>query len=153
VFSRSLAVLTAVFVGLLAGAMVLIEVVLVPFWRGLAPADFRTWFAAHSNRIRALMVPMGAGAVGTAVVSAVVRLAEGREGRAASAVAAGATAGVVAVTFTVNEPANAQFTGGELTDAETETLLARWARWHRVRVLLGVAATIAAASALARRDS
>jgi hypothetical protein len=50
--SRPLAVLTAVLVGLLAGAMVLIEVVLVPFWRGLPPAEFRAWFAARSSAIR-----------------------------------------------------------------------------------------------------
>ena len=60
--SRALAIVTAVLVGLLAGGMVLIEVVLVPFWRGAPAADFREWFAAHSGRVRALMAPLGAGA-------------------------------------------------------------------------------------------
>ena len=42
--SRPLAVLSAVLTGALAGAMVLIEVVLVPFWRRVPPAEFRAWF-------------------------------------------------------------------------------------------------------------
>ena len=150
--SRALAVLTAVLVGLLAGGMVLIEILLVPFWRGVPPAQFRDWFTAHSGRIRALMVPLGAGAGAVAAASAVAHVAERREGTPAAVAAAAATAGVVAITITVNEPANHQFTSGALTDSETADLLGRWARWHDVRVVLGLAATVAAALALAQRD-
>jgi hypothetical protein len=60
-----------VLTGLLAGGMVLIEVVLLPFWRGSSPADFRDWFAAHSGRIRDLMIPLGAGAGTVGAASAV----------------------------------------------------------------------------------
>jgi hypothetical protein len=150
--SRPLAVLTAVLNGLLAGAMVLIEILLVPFWRGVPPAEFRDWFTAHSGRIRALMVPLGAGAGVVATASAAAHVAERREGAAASVAAAASTAGVVAITIKVNEPANRRFTSGTLTDAETAELLGQWARWHDVRVGLGLAATVAAALALARRD-
>jgi hypothetical protein len=153
VLSRALAVLTAVLVGLLAGGMVLIEVLLVPFWRGVPPAEFRDWFAAYSGRIRALMVPLGAGAGVVGAASAVAHVAEGREGAPASVAAAAATAGVVAITITINEPANNRFTSGALTDSETAELLGRWARWHHVRVILGVAATVAAALALTRREA
>jgi hypothetical protein len=154
VLSRALAVSTAVLVGLLAGGMVLIKVVLVPFWRGAPPADFRDWFAAHSGRIRALMVPLGAGAGVVGAASAVVQLVQGRrESAPASVAAAGATAGVVAITVTVNEPANHRFVGGALTDSETAELLGRWARWHDVRVVLGLAAAVAAALALAHHDA
>jgi hypothetical protein len=55
---QPLAVLTADLVGLLAGAMVLIEVVLVPFWCGLPPASGRwdpsglvVWIASGSSLI------------------------------------------------------------------------------------------------------
>jgi hypothetical protein len=71
VLSRRLAVLTTVLVGLLAGGMVLIEVALVPFWRSASPAEFRTWFAAHSGRLRALMVPLVAGRVGLGLAATV----------------------------------------------------------------------------------
>jgi anthrone oxygenase-like protein len=149
--SRPLAVLTAVLVGLLAGAMVLIEVVLVPFWRGLPPAEFGAWFAGHSDRIRSLMVPLGAGAGAAATASAVAHRAEGSDGGTAFA-AAGATEAVVAITLAVNEPAQQRFVAGNLTDAETEALLARWARWHDRRVVLGLSAAVAAALALVAPD-
>lgn len=147
--ARTLAALTVVLVGVLSGAMVLIDLVLVPFWRSVPPGRFRDWFAAHSDRIRALMVPLGAGAGVVATASAVAHVAHHRDGAPASVAAAGATVGVVAITVTVNEPANHRFTGGGLTDGETAELLGRWARWHRLRVALGLAATMAAALALA----
>jgi len=128
--------------------MVLIEVVLLPFWRGSSPGDFRTWFAAHSGRIRNLMIPLGFGAGSIGAASAIAHVVEGRRSAPVSVVGAVATAGVIGITVTVNEPANHAFTDGALTDAETEALLRRWARWHHGRVLLGVAAAIAATATL-----
>ena len=148
--ARPIALLSAVLAGLLAGGMVLIEVVLLPFWRHVPPAEFRRWFTANAPRIRVLMVPLGAGAALVSVASAVTDGLAGRRGPA-SLTAAAATVGVVAVTVTVNEPANDRFTGGSPSDAERRDLLADWARWHHLRVVLGVIATVAAASALGGR--
>jgi Domain of unknown function (DUF1772) len=98
------------------------------------------------------MVPLGAGALATSAASAATHLI-GRRPRSASSVAAAvATGGVVAITLTVNEPANARFTSGSLSDGETADLLRTWARWHDVRVVLGLAAAVAATSALGGRD-
>lgn len=144
-------VLAAVLSGLLAGGMVFIEVVLLPFWRGIPPADFRQWFTAYSGRIRNLMIPLGVGAGVVNAASAISDVAGHRRSSSASVAAAAATAGVIAITVAVSEPANHRFAGGELTDAETEDLLRTWARWHHVRVVLGVAATVAAVSTLTRR--
>jgi hypothetical protein len=152
VIPRCLALLSAVLAGLLAGGMILIDVVLLPFWRGVPPEQFRTWFAGHSNRIRTVMIPLGAAAAAANAASAVVQTAKGPRAGAAS-MAAAAAAGVIAITITVNEPMNHQFTAGNLTDAETTNLLNRWARWHRVRVGLGVLATLGAAFALMDRKS
>ncbi|SNR24857.1 DUF1772 domain-containing protein [Blastococcus mobilis] len=146
--SRPLSVVFAVLTGLLAGGMLLIEVVLLPFWRSAPPADFRDWFAAHSGRIRNLMVPLGASAGVLGVTSAVAQQVEGRRSAPVSAAAALATAGVIGITVTVNEPANHRFTSGTLTDTETAALLSTWARWHHARVVLGLAATVGACAAL-----
>lgn len=97
------------------------------------------------------MVPLGAGAAVVTSVSAVVRTAQGSRSGAAW-LGAAATAGVVAVTVTVNEPMNHRFEAEALTDDETATLLETWARWHRLRVALGVAATVGAALALTDGD-
>ncbi len=152
VISRLLALCATVLAGLLAGAMILIDVVLLPFWRGVPPEQFRTWFVAHSDRIRTLMLPLGAGAAAVNTASAVVQTARGPRARAAS-VGAAAAAGVVAITITVSEPMNHRFTAEQLTGPETASLLERWARWHRLRVALGVVATFGAASALLDRKS
>jgi hypothetical protein len=149
--ARPVGLLSAVLVGLLTGGMVLIEVVLLPFWRSVPPAEFRRWFTANAPRIRALMVPLGAAAGAASVATAAAEASVSRRPGPASLTAAAATVGVVAVTVTVNEPANARFTGGSLTDAETRDLLGSWARWHHLRVGLGIVAAVAAAAALGRR--
>ena len=46
--------LAALLLGLLAGAMLFIGVVLVPFWHALPPAELRGWFARHAGRTGAL---------------------------------------------------------------------------------------------------
>ena len=153
VVTRPLAITSAVLTGVMAGGMVVIQVVLVPFWRGVPPADFRRWFTANVSRIRALMVPLGAGTGVACIASAVAQRVAGRRSNPASVAAAAATAGVIAITMTVNEPMNHRFAGGTLSDTETTDLLRSWARWHHVRVALGVAGTVAAAAAPARRDA
>ena len=152
VVARFLALLSAVLTGLLGGGMILIDAVLLPFWRGVPPEQFRSWFTAYSDRIRTVMIPLGAGAAAVNAASAVVQTKKGPRAGAAS-VAAAAAVGVVVITVTVNEPMNHRFAAERLTDAETANLLERWARWHRVRVALGVLATLGASSALMTRKS
>jgi Domain of unknown function (DUF1772) len=150
VLAERLGFVSATLNGLLAGAMLFLRVVLLPFWRGLAPAEFRAWFAGHSGRIRALMVPLGVGAAGASLGATAARMANGEDARANAVAAAGSVA-VVAVTVTVNEPANREFVREDFGDGETTTLLARWSRWHDVRVAFGLVAAVAAALARARR--
>ena len=150
VLGRSFTSVSAILTGLLAGAMLFLRIVLLPFWRGLPPAQFRAWFAEHSERIRALMLPLGAASAAASAAATAARVATEDDARASS-VAAAAAVGVVAVTVAVNEPANRRFVGEELGDEETAALLARWARWHDVRVALGSTAAIAAV--LARADA
>jgi zinc transporter ZupT len=142
---NALATVTAASTGLLAGAMVFIEAVLVPFWRGSSPREFREWFAVHSPRIRALMVPLGAGAAAAATATAIAEGVSEDGVRSASAAAAASAASVVAITVSVNEPANEKFAQVDFDDEETTRLLQRWARWHHARVGLGLVAAVAAA--------
>jgi hypothetical protein len=134
--------------GLLAGAMLLIAVAVVPFWKELPPALFRVWFAKTAPLIRALMVPLG----GVGALLTLAALVSGWQewgARRALALAAAATLAVVAITLLVNEPANALFARpGALTDPETVALLDRWARWHWVRAAFGVVAFASSLRAL-----
>jgi hypothetical protein len=131
--------------------MLFIRVVLVPFWRGVSPPEFRAWFATHSEGIRRLMVPLGAAAGVTSASAVMVDTAERGELRTSSAVAAASAAGVGAITYAINEPANHELVRQDLADDETTRLLDRWARWHNARVVLGLLATAAAARALGSR--
>ena len=130
--------------------MLFLRVVLLPFWQRLPPAEFRAWFTEHSGRIRAVMLPLGVVSAAASAVTTGARLVGGEDARASSVAAAGAV-GVVAITVAANEPANREFVSEEIEDEETATLLARWARWHEVRVALGLIAGAAAVRALSDR--
>lgn len=148
---RPLRITSAAAIGMLAGAMALIKVVLVPFWRDAPPREFRSWFATYSGRIRGIMGPLGMAGLGTALATTAVEARTGGVPLPAAAAAA-ASAAVVGITVTVNEPANAMFVEPDFDDEQTTELLGRWARWHDARVSLGLAATAAAAIvATARR--
>jgi Domain of unknown function (DUF1772) len=150
VLDRSLASLSAALISFLAGAMLFLRIVLLPFWRGVPPAEFRAWFARHSGRIRAGMLPLGAASAAVSVGATATRLVDRGDARASCVAATGAV-GVVAVTVAVNEPMNRKFADAHLADDETATLLARWARWHDVRVALGLLAAAAALRAVDQR--
>jgi hypothetical protein len=131
--------LACALVGGLATAMALIRVVLVPLWQDLPPGDFRAWFRRYGRRIGSVMIPLGATAMTTSVAAALL------EPKRGSKAATAATAGVVAITLAVNEPANERFWSDDpMTDEDTTALLGRWKRWHNARVVLGVCALIAA---------
>ena len=123
--------------------MLFLRIVLLPFWRSAAPAEFRSWFATHAGRIRALMLPLGAASAAASVGATAERVVHREDARATSLAAAGAV-GVVGITVTVNEPANRKLASEDLSDDETATLLTRWQRWHDVRVVLGLIAAAAA---------
>jgi hypothetical protein len=143
--------LAALSLGLLSGGMLFIRLVLVPFWQDSPPGEFRAWFAVHSHRIRRLMVPLGAASLVTTGAAALTGGGRGSADRGPRRAAAGAALAVVAITAAVNEPANRQLAQEDASDAETEALLRRWARWHDARVVLGLVGTAAAVVTLARQ--
>ena len=96
------------------------------------------------------MVPLGAAAAGTAVTTAVAQAATRGNARTSAGVAAASAAAVGVITYTVNEPANHQLVREDLDDDETVRLLQRWARWHDVRVALGLVGALAAARTASR---
>jgi hypothetical protein len=123
--------------------MTLIRVVLVPFWRGLTPAEFRGWFRQHGKRIGAVMIPLGATTAAATLTAAVLDRSRG------SRAAAAATMCVAIITVAVNEPINERFWSAEpMADQETTQMLERWARWHNARVALGTFAVITSARRL-----
>jgi hypothetical protein len=133
---RIVATTSSLSTGVLLGAMLLIRVVLVPFWRSSTPDVFKVWFSNHAPRIRATMVPLGVAAATTTTANAL--LTPSRR----SATSAAAALGVGFVTVAVNERLNKRFEGpGPLEPDDLKC----WARWHDARVTLGLIAAIATA--------
>ena len=126
--------------GLFAGAMLVIGVSFVGYWQSLEPSTFLNWFATNADRIGGLMLPLGAAATLAALGSAAVTWSSGGRTRRWSAASAVLAVSILVVYFVVHAPRNAAFTSGRMPPERVAGELAVWARWHWVRVLLGVAA-------------
>jgi len=135
---------STMFTGLFVGAMLLIAVSLVPYWRSLAPGEFRAWFVAHSGHLGRVMVPLGMLATGAALAVLVLAVVQGRSFGAALVHAAGLV-GVLAVYYAGNKPINDRlFVSPPAPDDSLARLRRRWAVWHWIRVGLGLVALGAA---------
>jgi hypothetical protein len=137
---RLLQDLALLLLGLLAGAMLLIGVAFVGYWRSLDAPAFLDWFAAHADRIGALMIPLGAAATLATLAAAGATWSAGGRARTWSLAAAALAVAVVVVYFAAHAPRNAAFAARETPPPHVATELTAWARWHWIRVILGVAA-------------
>jgi hypothetical protein len=126
--------------GLFAGAMLVIGVSFVGYWQSLEPSAFLHWFAANADRIGGLMLPLGVAATLAALGSAAVTWPSGGRAGWLSAASALLAVSILVVYFIVHAPRNAAFTSAGMPPERVAGELAVWARWHWVRVLLGVAA-------------
>ena len=146
VVASILLILTCLLLGLLTGAMLVIGVSLVSFWKSLAPSDFQVWFATHSHLIGRLMIPLGIGGLAVSVAAVIA-------GRRSSArgwllIAAVSAMGVMVTYPLFFATTNETFVRGGLADAAARSLLDRWAAWHWLRTGLGAVGFVAALRAL-----
>jgi hypothetical protein len=147
--ARLLLQLSTLMLGLLAGAMLFILMILVPYWSSLEPATFRAWFATNYNRLFNLFVPLGFGATLIAIGAAASGWRRQMRKLRWLILAAASAVATVLITLAVNEPANLRFIApGGLSDSETTVLLQHWIFWHSIRVALGIAAFFASIVAL-----
>jgi len=148
VVASTLLILTCLFLGLLAGGMLVIGVSLVGFWKSLSPSEFQAWFASHSHLLGRLMIPLGiAGIVVT--LSALAACWRGSATVRRWLFIAAVSAMGVMVTYPLFFAAtNEAFARGGLSDAAVRSLLDRWATWHWIRTGLGALGFVAALRAL-----
>ena len=140
-------VLSVLSFGLLTGAMLLIGISIVGFWKSLTPSEFVSWFASHSSRLGVIMVPLGTITLLLSLAAVVVSWRSRLKQRQWAMIAA-LCAVCVMVTYPVFfAEANATFVGG-LSDSDVRALLDKWAVWHWGRTLLGLAGFLAATLAL-----
>lgn len=128
--------------GVFLGAMVLIALAVVSFWKSLEPTVFQAWFGSHSFRLGRVMIPLGATAFVTIVVSLVLCSGGGaaREVKRDLWIATASLVGVVVTYLGFVHPINLQFASETTVAGDIPALLSRWEFWHWVRVVLGTLA-------------
>lgn len=122
-----------VLLGVFAGAMLTEAMVLVPYWRSLAPAEFFAWYAANDRRLLGYFGPLTAVTAIVVVAAAIAALATGHPGGASALVAALLMVPVVASFPLYFKRANERFATASIAPDEVAAELARWSSWHWVR--------------------
>ncbi len=143
VLNQLFPLLAAASLGLLAGALLAEDRLLVPYWRTLS-AD--TLYALHPTfgpmlyRFFAPLTMAAPPATLLAMVQAILQ-SGGLAPRSLAAIATAVlTCSLVAIYFLYFKSANAALTQRAVSATDLPSTLARWAAWHRARVVIAVAA-------------
>jgi hypothetical protein len=137
--------------GLLTGAMLLIGISIVGFWKSLTPSEFVSWFATHSRRLGTIMIPLGVITLLVSLAAVAVSWRSSSNRRRWAVIAALCALCVMVSYFVFFAGANASFTRGGLPDSAVRALLDKWAVWHWGRTFLGLVGFVAATLALESR--
>ena len=143
-FGEMLQLISAGALGLFVGALLAEGFLFVPYWRSL-PAD--VFFSLHKEygpRIYRFFAPLTILATMLAIVAAVVCFATAQPGHWPTAIAGILSVSMMGIYLIYFKQANAKFAEGRIRADELAAELGRWARWHWVRVIIGVIAFAAA---------
>jgi hypothetical protein len=129
--------------GLLSGALLAEDRLLVPYWRTLTVETFYALHPAFGQTLYRFFAPLTIAAPLATVLSMLqVILQSGSSApRNIAAIATAAlTCSLVGIYFLYFRGANEAFLQRTVSAAALPATLARWAAWHRARVLIAVAA-------------
>jgi len=139
--------LSAVLLALVAGALLLDAVALVPFWEALPPAGVSAWFSRHAWRIDWLTGVLVVLAV-LAAFGGLVQAWSDPRARLRMGLALAAAAGLAAIGGFFHWPtARLLATPDGVPAARLPTVLWQWSAWEWVRVLLAAGGCWAAIGA------
>jgi len=140
-------VLAVVALGAYLGCMLTEGIVLVPYWRSLAPREFLAWYAANDRRLFRFFGAVTVVTLALVLVAAAVARWNHVPGCRLMLGAAVVFVAVVAMFPLVFAQANASFAAGTIAPDAVQAALARWAWWHGVRTALAAVALAMAAVA------
>jgi len=131
-----MAVAAIIALGLMTGALVAEGAILVPFWRGLEPEAFLTWYKQHAKLLQKFFGPLEIVAT-LLTIAASALLWVGRHSGwpmfAASGFLGVAVLGVFPIYF---QSANTSFAKGTIHLDRVNQELRRWSRWHWFRTIM-----------------
>lgn len=138
-------------IGPLAGALLAEDRLLLPYWRTLSAETFYALHPTYGPLLYRFFAPltMAAPVAALLAVAQVTLQSGGSTTRSVITIAAAAmTFGLVAIYFLYFKTANEAFARHAVSPADLPAALARWAAWHRARVLVGLAAFLLSLIAL-----
>jgi hypothetical protein len=141
--SQLFPLLAAMSLGLLAGALWAEDRLLLPYWRTLSAETFYELHPAYGALLYRFFAPLTMAAPLASVLSVVQVVAQsgGLAPRSLAAIAAAVlTCSLVVIYLVFFKSANEAFERHAVAEPDLPTALARWATWHRARVLICVAA-------------
>jgi hypothetical protein len=141
--SHLLPVLAALSLGLLAGALLAEDRLLVPYWRTLPAETFDALHPTYGPLLYRFFAPLTMAAPPTVVLAAVqVTLQSGALApRGLAAIAAALlTCSLIVIYLAYFKAANEAFARHAVAASDLPAVLARWAAWHRARVIVCIAA-------------
>lgn len=141
--SQLLPFMAAASLGLLAGALLAEDRLLLPYWRTLSADTFYALHPSYGPRLYRFFAPLTTAAPMAAVLAAIqiVLQSEGVGPRTTAAITAAVLAWcLVAIYLVYFRSANDAFARHAVSPEDLPAVLARWAGWHRARVLICLAA-------------
>lgn len=137
--------LAAACLGLLAGALLAEDRLLIPYWRTLPAQTFYELHPSYGPRLFRFFAPLTTAtpiAAGLAAVQVALQTGSGSARNVAAALAALLACSLVAIYFVYFKAANEGFARHAVSAADLPQTLARWAAWHRLRVFVCIAAFV-----------
>ncbi|MBA2402147.1 MAG: hypothetical protein H0V72_26320 [Bradyrhizobium sp.] len=138
-----LPLMAAASLGLLAGALLAEDRLLLPYWRTLSAETFYALHPTYGPLLYRFFAPLTMAAPLAAVLAVVqvIQQSGGLAPRSLAAIAAAVlTCSLVAIYLLYFKSANEAFERRAVAATDLPTALARWAAWHRARVLICAAA-------------
>jgi hypothetical protein len=144
-------VFAAALLGVSLGGMLTAGVLLVPFWRELAPADFLAWYGANGGRMYVFFTPLQLGGAILASVAAVAAIRSKSPSRHFAAIAAAFAIAVLVPYFLFFQRTNAGFADPAADVATVASQLASYASWQWLRIAFGAVAFVSSLLAIHAR--
>lgn len=142
--------IAAVLLGLLAGALSLLAMGMVPYWQTVDPAALVPAFRDNSAHIASFMMPLGFSATGLTWLALGLAIWKKLPSRT-WLIAASVCALCMLATFPLYfSGANAALAGGQVAPDQIPNALSQWQSVHWIRTIAAMAGCICAVRAVSR---
>lgn len=132
--------------GAFIGAMILITIVLVPFWKASEPQVFLDWFTAYGGNIGSLMIPLGPGVL----ISAIIALFLNKENKLLWGLTVLLTLANILYFPIYYLPTNNSFAEQTIAVNDVSGELVTWLKYHWQRTFLAIGALITSILAVSK---